>query len=509
LIAGAGTLVPRAIEGLGEMGMKIAGAFEKRVLERQKLDDMAAASDLDTNFRLNLQDKLFSTDVEKVNVGGKDTERVKGLLNRPLKSSEGTSVEFENYYKDLRSRYVSQARTPELAQVISSRLDNHYLTAREIVIKNESKQLRAATSKSLTSNLDQMAHDAAAITEPAPLEEAVKNALLVQDSINTLNDWDEETSEKNRKEAAGNIISKSVLSTLTATGSLEKAQALLDAGKSYMNTDEYLKLSDSLSTGADRLQKNQELLQTRKQIEGEADILTGFADGSLTWMNMADMGRAVRNGVAGDTFATAMADVLRRKGKYVPTEDKNINYPQVVSEIYKAETREELHKVITNLLQDNKNMSRDKMAILISGAMQRANSLPFTTKFAEYDNNKPAKADPKQREIDGAALAVVNFGRRNGLSFQDTGYLYGNFQRSIAAGVPASKAYEAAIKEFVVTKHPETAASGITPTIVTDGNQSQFFLQKAEPGSAPWIYDSKTKSIKPNPNFKAKKEEKK
>lgn len=499
----------KATQGFGDTLAKIGGMLEQHVLDRNRTRDAAQVADLDTNFRMNLQNKLLSTDTEKIKVDGKDVERPVGLLSRPLASASGSTQEFDQYYADIKKNYLAQARTPEMAAMISERLDNQYATTREMVIKHEAKQGRLAVTKSLATNLEQMNHDAAAISEPAMLKPAIENALQVQDAISSHSEYDDATAASMRKNAAGDIVSKSVLSTLMSTGDLEKAQALLDVGKDYINADRYEKLSEQLATGADRLQKQAQFIQTRKQIEGEADILTGMATGKLSWMNIDDIGKQVRDGQVSDTFATAVADVLRRKGKYSPQEDKNINYPKVVSAIYQAQTQEELHKTLTEVMQDHKNMSQDKLAIFIAGAMQRAQSLPYSTKFQDYDGNQAPKVEPRQKEIDGAALSIVSFGRKNGLTHNEIGSLYGQYTQGLQANMPPKAAYDAAVKNWALSKHPEIASTGVMPTIILDGQSPKFLQQTAEAGSSPWLYDSKTRSIIANPKFKAQREEKK
>lgn len=441
---------------IGEQGQGIGKALMDYGIEQKKLKDSAATADLDTNFRKTLQNQLLSEETEKVNINGVDVERPVGVLNRTLKQADGSTVDFDKYYQSAKSAFMAAAPSKEEADKLGATMDNHYLTARDNVIAHEAKQNKNVLIQSQTSNLAQQVHDAAAINHPIDLLDAINKATATQSQINDLTGVDPETAAKNLKDKAGDVVSKSVSATLMATGDLDKAQQLLDVAKEDIHPDRYEKLSEMLVSGSERLDRQQERLEVKKNVDYQADILTKWANGEMSWMNLDDITRDVERGNADPKFGAAMADVLaaqERDEDYSPT-DKNENYPKWIESVYTAESQEDLHKSLVKAMKDYKNLSQDRLAVLINAALKRGKELPLRTN--DLDPGQGKKVNIAQTEEDAGAKAVLYFGRSNGMSSQDISYIYQNYANGLEAGKSPMESYAQAVKANAVAQFPDS-----------------------------------------------------
>lgn len=206
------------------------------------------------------------------------------------------------------------------------------------------------------------------------------------------------------------------------------------------------------------------------QIKTQSDYLSKMASGQANWMTLSDVANDVRQGAIPEKFATAYADVIddRAKGKeYMPNAEENKNYPQFISAIYQAKDQKELQQALYGILIDHKNMSQEKMAVLINGALERGKTLSLN----------PKQIDTKQQEIDSAAMAISNMGRRTGMNPQDISEVYQNFNKDLASGKTPKEALDNGVRINALKKNPALADIPISGKIKMDrfGNMARVF----------------------------------
>lgn len=212
------------------------------------------------------------------------------------------------------------------------------------------------------------------------------------------------------------------------------------------------------------------------QISNESNYLSKFANGEAGWMTISDIASDVRQGIIPEKFGSAYADVIKAQGEYQPQQPENENYPAFIDAIYKAKDKKELQNSLLGLLKDHKNISQEKLSVLINGALQRGNALSL----------RPAQIDPKQQEVDSAAMAVTNFGRRAGMSSNQISDIYQNYNKDVSAGKTPKEAYENAINAHVVSQYPAAATMENPPNLIIDSNSPirVIFPRKTNNGTA-------------------------
>lgn len=199
------------------------------------------------------------------------------------------------------------------------------------------------------------------------------------------------------------------------------------------------------------------------RINNEAEYLGKLSAGDLNWMTASDIAADVRAGRVSERFGLAMTDVIKARGRYRPQATENANYPEFINNIYKAKDQKQLNDSLLSILHEHKNMSQEKLAVLINGAMQRAKSLPLHSEAG-------SQIDPKQQEIDSGAMAVTNYGRRSGMSSVEIGNIYQNYNKDILEGKSPKEAFDAATRAHVIAQYPAAATMENPPNLIIDAN---------------------------------------
>lgn len=242
----------------------------------------------------------------------------------------------------------------------------------------------------------------------------------------------------------------------------ELAKDLLK-GKHYPDIDEEdrVQLLSDANSAVNKQRRDAEDGLEINRISNEADYLTRLSTGDLSWMNVADVANDVRAGNVSSKFGLAMTDVIKSQGNYQPDlSAENENYPEFIDNIYKAKDQKELNATLYNILLDHKNISQEKLGVLINGAMQRTKSLSL----------HGSQVDPKQQEVDSAAMAVTNFGRRSKMSNNQIADIYQNYNKDLQAGKTPKEAYQNAIRTNAITIYPDAATMDNPPNLILNEN---------------------------------------
>ena len=197
--------VQSAASAVGDIGQKLyAHAQKLNTLQLKKKN-----AELDTQFRQDMQDKLYSPDQETVKVNGQDIIRPKGIYNRSLKQAEGSTSDFDEYYAKKRSEYLSQVKDPDAQLALASSLDSQYFSHRDNVISNEAKQRRADLVNGFKSNIQQQISDAATAKDVNSLTYSVNKAIETQRSLNEALGLDEASAKLAEQKTIYDVIESS------------------------------------------------------------------------------------------------------------------------------------------------------------------------------------------------------------------------------------------------------------------------------------------------------------
>ena len=236
-----GVDVADATTRLGETGLKIADAIMQRGLERQKEIAAKQIADQDTSFRTEMQDVLYNTEND-------ENGRPVGILARKLDQSQGSTLEFDQRYPEMKTRYLNSVQSQFQKDTLSKLLDATYTSNRDSIIRHERTQTDESIKNSLESNIDIQANDAAKLQDGPSVVRAIQQAEGVQAALNKVSGYDPKTAETKLIEARGKIA-KSAFATAIDEKNLPKAQSIYDSIKGRVSSETELKIKEEIESG--------------------------------------------------------------------------------------------------------------------------------------------------------------------------------------------------------------------------------------------------------------------
>jgi len=438
--AAFGGNVAEALQNLGETGQKIAGAIMQHGLKLQQEKQDEEALNIETAYRQDMQNRAYDDTSETVKIGNQDVERPKGFLNRELGKAEGATQEFDKLYLEkggIRDQYLTGLSDYQIKKLAPA-LDNYATSLRDNIIQHEAKQ-RSLNFKNITdANVAQKTLDASTIRDPKLLGLAIDDAVETARSYNSR--FDPATQKINNEKITSDIIESSVILTLKTTGNLTQAQSLLDGVKDKLSGDtQYNEIKDKLVKGYNVLKSQTEKIKLESKVSDRFDYIGKIANGTLSWEDSDKIIRGIA--IKDPQLAEAMQANVDSQGEYLSEDPKNEAYSDLVKNIFTAGSKEEVSNFLIEALNTtaNKEISRDRLAILVSAAQERAKSLPAGA------NDEPTALNAKQNEIDAGVKSIINTKNKQ----FSVGDMLTNFLKGITSGQSATEAHSDAVKSEI------------------------------------------------------------
>jgi hypothetical protein len=443
-----------AIQAVGNMAI---GKFQEQ--------EDAHIAGLDTQFRMGMQSKLLSEEREIIrNPDGTKIERTQGIMNRAGNEARGSTEDLDLWYVQQKKAILSQIARPEAQLKMGQAMDGYHVSARESVIKHESKQGRDVMIGSLAANLGQQIHDSAAIQDPVSLLHAGNLASETARKISGIKGASQEEADLNAKKAFGDVVSNSVTSVLQATGDLSKAQKMLEVAKGDIDPDRYLKISKGLTDGYDALQTRLRTAERVQKINNRFDSLAGVADGRVDWKNIDSF--ITDTAKKDPDLAEAVQRVVSSGGKFIPESNfmENMAFMDLAKGVFKTNDPEGISEFLVSSLKGSNggNISRDKLGILISTAK-------------EYSDSRLPTATPEQKKdfsilkASGDFLGKVSTATPVGAMFY---MLLKARSEGKLKGMQIKKAAEDIARSAIIEQHPEVGDLEVIPNKIVYGNGS-------------------------------------
>lgn len=457
-----------ANQNLAKTVGNIGDLLAQHAAKQQELKNDQIDSQVYTNYARDMQDKLFNQNTETIKVNGQDVTRPIGLMNRELGQTAGSTQQLDEYYfKTARQQYLDQIPDQTHKTKVSAMMDTHFDTVRGTVIGHEASQGRKDLINTQTSTIQQQINDAYGADNPIALHSAIDNGAITTDSLNKASGFDEATSKINLQKVTSGITENSVMGILKSSGDTNKAYAQLDAVKDKLSPENYGELKGKIAKIGDSLEKQLNENLTKQKVANRFDYIDQIASGKLTWDNS---GEAIKKVSQSDQeLAEAMQKVVTTPD-YSAQEGNNDAYQAMVKGIFNSGSQEEVSKFLVDALnaKSNGEISRDRLAILVSAAQQRAQNLPPTTHNVDGSPQNPA-----QIAIDAGLKAATGWNDVHGGNDPE---VFDNYLMSIKNGKQPKEAYDIAIKTSILKAHPEVAAHDDVPNMVVSRNSPTKYI---------------------------------
>lgn len=232
----------------------------------------------------------------------------------------------------------------------------------------------------------------------------------------------------------------------------------------------YNALSTDQRTEASRMVRLQvrdnKQISTEQNMSTRIDTIKGIANGEITWQNtkfITDMAQKDPD------LAEALQKNLtenKKGGTYSAQEDKNADFESLASDIFKANTKEDINKYLLKALTPG--MSMDRLSILVNAAEQRGSTLPT------MKDSTNGQVDPKQQQIDSAFKHIQNYVKVN--KPKDDNVII-NFFKNLGTATPPIEAASRAINAESIKNRPDIIGNPPTGRTMIDkyGNRALVF----------------------------------
>jgi len=206
---------------------------------------------------------------------------------------------------------------------------------------------------------------------------------------------------------------------------------------SYLDGEERIKFIKE----SRRVIKQNRLYQAEERVNSRLSILNDFADGKIDPATNPEL----LNSIAIQDPELGEAILKGNDTTFIPKLD-NEAFAEVTKEVFQASSREEISKYLLNTLSRNanKDISRERLAILIKAATERAKGLKATA------DSQPVTLPPEQVEKDSLVKSLL-YSTNPLLSAPN---MLVNFFNAINKGSSPKEAHEAAVKTEVGRTNP-------------------------------------------------------
>ncbi len=424
-----GGQVYKANENLGAVGSDIAGALNKHAQLKAKIRNDSAIAQADTDYRIKMQNRIFSNDPEEYEVNGQKFQRPTGLLNRQLDSAVGSTEEFDRWHNTQLNETLKNFQDQESRDKLVSSLNNHYFTMRDNVIGNEAKQERAGNISRIESNISQKLRDANVAQDPISLSLAVDNIASTQAELNMASGFDKETGALNISKTVGKLAETSILSALNTDMTGAKSTLLLNSIKDKLDPADYQSISDNIKKSSKKLIEDAKENSKQAKFINEAKVLFDFSEGKLNNMSVSTLNDLANSGKIRNEFATAAIRAIQRPINAY--EDDDITFLERADGIFNSKNPEQTNAALLDVLDgfSSGNLGQDKMTLLIQSAK----------KIGEA--KAPIFRDNFKR--------VYDFGTEAGLRVDYKSDMTQDYLKGIAAGNDPAQAADVAIQNAI------------------------------------------------------------
>ncbi len=245
----------------------------------------------------------------------------------------------------------------------------------------------------------------------------------------------------------------------------------------YKGVDEGVGLDLTESNEKDKMIqariKQNEQTEIKQTLNDRVSVVKGIASGQYTWQNADQIGKiAAKDPKLGEALqAVFNADASGKP--YEPEEEQNQSFADLAGKLFQSKTKEQVNDYILNVLNSHaeRDMSKDRLAILISAAEQRANGLSTNKESGD------GKDDPQQSVIGGAVKGIKDFFKGTEDNAKKAGGVLVDFFKNLSGGATPQVAHQEAMKTFNVKEYPWISALPKEGAIKVDknGNKVRIF----------------------------------
>jgi hypothetical protein len=465
-----GAFGEKTAEAIGNVGNAISGVGDiVAKYEEQQAKEKAAS--VKTEYMQKMQDLMYNPEEETYTDGDKTLTRPKGLMMQYGSQTKGAMQRMQPQEAELRKAAIDQVPN-FLKGDLNASLESHFLSTRENLLQHEHTQTRIAAHNTYGATRKTLVDQAAMAKDKDSLIGFFNNINKNNaDEVNRFGLGDAALVEQNNKDyatAAGNAAA----SILTTTGDVKQAKKMLSDVKEYILPDTFNDINQKIDTMDKVRKENYRRQDAMNEFAQTAAVVKGIASGGI---DLTDPNAAIKLSGKNTKLGTAITAIQQDKGKYATEKEENKAFEKYAKSIFDSDSQEKINDLLIDALNamGNKEISQDKLNIIVNAALGRAKTLKLDSKSA------PVNSDPKQIEINGYVNAIT----RNTNPRFSTGDALVNFFKGVNDGKPSQDAYTDAIKTELTRNNPLMTKHKVGDIVTNSKGESAEVIGFNENGS--------------------------
>lgn len=368
-----------------------------------------------------------------------------GVYNRKGYAAAGALQDVDAWHQQATQETMQKAQGLGLRNnaVLKTQMDNAWSSERMGIVKHESEQIDQAQQQTYFKGLQLDADQAVTKQDPVSLGRTIDS---INDQNKVLNDSQGKADDDPIRELTSNkFIGQSLNNSMTANlkstgGDPTQFQATLDKlhddGK--INDTVYDNAGERLDHMARQITNQNQIAIKTQSVNEQSSIISSAIAGKLDFSNPNTLSEITSKypklGEALDHY---------NNNKDAVIEDKDTDFESATKNMLKNGSKEQTIDYVSNVLKE-KNISQDRMNILVGAAMDRGKSLP------DLDGQSKA-SNPVQNLYDQGMKVLFGTNANEAHPTMDT---LVDYMKQVKEGKTVPEAIQHAQGQDAVSKNP-------------------------------------------------------
>jgi len=365
----------KALEGLGEVGMKIGQQLAARAVEKQKIEADSMNEQLKTEWLADTQTRLMSNDDEEVEINGQKVTRKYGLLNRKGLDAKETPNEFDKYIIENADKYLTRSLTGEHQSELLEFIESQRSNKREVLLKHAIKEENNYHDNNFKASIAQHKDDAYLADNEKTLRSSIDNVTESRAKYNQFLGVDKKEGERLLQEDVKDIVEKAIDSALVQNITGEKATTILSYAKKDLSKENIDKLEKKIKDQSNKLVKDFKVQNEHtKLINGVELIKAVVLDGKK--VDASSISTMLNSGEIDEKLGLSLIKVINTPLKEGDLDDEGVAQFTIdrLNALFDAKDDKQITDVLTTMMQGlGKNQSDlSTMKVIVDTALKHS-----------------------------------------------------------------------------------------------------------------------------------------
>jgi hypothetical protein len=313
---------------------KIIGTFADKIydryLERKKIANEQQVEDSFIKYSNDINNRLFSDEIETVKIDGLEVKRPYGLLNRKLSNATGALKDYVSYNDSIVPNYLETVQDPEYKLKLKQKMNNLSVSRYNEVNRHESVQYQEKHKALMENSIAQQTRDFSIAVNGESLLSAIRNIAVSQEVYDRGIGTDPTIIKTNVSDAIQKGVENSVLAALHIDTTGEKSYKLLkftrdDIDKDLrISTQQYNDLKMKISKTSKAMDDDMKRMEDKGKLNNFFKVIDGMRKGTVSIANMSSIDELSEGGLP-DGATQAFIQFTSAPPKRAP--EKSYLYP--------------------------------------------------------------------------------------------------------------------------------------------------------------------------------------